>query len=61
MERKSRGSNLTTEARQLLADKSLDTLKDSGDFIAFLLHCTEKLNKGAPVQAIWDDYQAKVH
>lgn len=27
-----------------------------GDFLAFILHCAERLNRGDSVQAIWRDY-----
>lgn len=48
-----------TELLQLLNKKPIVNEKDSGKFIAFLNSCSERLSKGAPVQAIWDDYQAK--
>ncbi len=45
--------------------KEFETLKaaterEEKDFILFLNYCSERLNKGDSVQAIWNDYQNSV-
>ena len=30
--------------------------RDEKDFISFLLFCSERLNKGRPVQEVWSDW-----
>ena len=32
--------------------------RDKKDFILFLLFCSERLNKGLPVQEVWSDWLA---
>ena len=59
MKKESHGNTMTTEVLQLFDDKSIASLKDSSDFIVFLHYCAERLNKGEPVQAIWNDYQRR--
>lgn len=39
------------------AEKILLKKEQQEDFIAFLQFCSERLNKGYPVQSIWNDYQ----
>jgi|GEM_PF-3958901 len=59
MKKESHGIIMTVEARQLLEDKSVPTLKSRKNFITYLHYCAERLYKGVPIQAIWNDYQAK--
>ena len=33
------------------------TLEDEKQLICFLHFCSERINKGEPIQAIWIDYQ----
>jgi hypothetical protein len=59
MKKESYDSFLINEVQQLLKDKAIGTLKDSEDFIAFLHYCVQRLDKGEPVQVIWNDFQGR--
>lgn len=59
MESKKFQNLLVAEVRQLIDSNAVNAVADKNNFIAFLHYCAEQLNKGEPVQVIWNDYQGR--